>query len=121
MAHLDISGVKYPIPEEFTYGELSLIKRVAGVRVKELGAALEAGDTDVIVALAMIVLKRAGIDANESKLMALKAGEISSGDDEEEVETASPPAGAAEAAATNDLTPKTILPATPEASGVQAS
>lgn len=42
--------------------ELRLIKRVSGVRGGEIEAALEAGDYDVVVALAMIAVQRARPD-----------------------------------------------------------
>lgn len=44
----------------FTMRELHTVKRLSGVRVGELEDALAAGDSDVIVALAVIALQRAG-------------------------------------------------------------
>jgi hypothetical protein len=44
----------------FTSGELHLLKEISGVRAGELMEAMEAGDTDIMVALAMIVLNRHG-------------------------------------------------------------
>lgn len=44
----------------FNMGDLRLIKRVAGVRAGELDEALKAGDVDVLIAIAIIALKKSG-------------------------------------------------------------
>lgn len=44
----------------FKMSDLTVIKNVSGVRAGELNEALEAGDSDVMVALAVIALIRAG-------------------------------------------------------------
>ncbi len=44
----------------FTQRELHLIKKESGVRAGEIQEAFEAGDSDLVVAIALIVLQRAG-------------------------------------------------------------
>lgn len=44
----------------FTTGDLNIIKQIAGVRSQELEDAFAAGDTDLVVALAVIALSRVG-------------------------------------------------------------
>lgn len=46
--------------ERFKNSELRLIKQQAGVRAGELSAAFKAGDNDLIVCIALIVLVRSG-------------------------------------------------------------
>lgn len=122
MATIEIQGVGYPFPESYTYKELSTIKKISGVRAGEIAEAAAAGDTDVIVALAVIVMERAGLKPDVDKLYALDADQITAPDakpdDEEEV---LPPAAAAEEAATNDddRTVREIRPVTREVSGAQ--
>lgn len=62
-----VSGVagfegEYELDQDaITMGDLKIIKRVAGVRAGEIDEAVNAGDVDVIVALAMIAMKRSGL------------------------------------------------------------
>lgn len=44
----------------FNMDDLSLIKRVAGVRAAELDEALNAGDHEVLIAFAMVALRQSG-------------------------------------------------------------
>ena len=77
----------------FTNRELHIIKKESGVRAGELGAALEAGDNDLIVALALIALQRNGkmTSSSAESLWDLPAGRIIlDASDEDEVD-ASPP------------------------------
>lgn len=46
--------------EPFTTGDLNIIKTISGVRAGEIQDAFAAGDTDLIVALAVVALHRAG-------------------------------------------------------------
>lgn len=53
----------YPIDiRSFTMRELQIIKRMSGVRAGELAEAFEAGDTDVLLAIAVIAVRRNGKD-----------------------------------------------------------
>lgn len=85
---------EYPIDfETLTMGELHTLKRVAGVRVGEIGDALAAGDSDVVVAFALIAMQRAGKEVDEQAIWKATIDSIS-------VEIADrgdavPPAGAA--------------------------
>lgn len=55
-----VHGHEFAISPPFTNRELHLIKQIAGVRAGELFDAMEAGDNDLIVALAHLAIKRAG-------------------------------------------------------------
>lgn len=84
-------------PEQLTNREGRTIKRMSGVRAGELNDALEAGDTDVLVALAKIILERAGRYVDEDALWdapmasALKF-DFQHEEDEDEGDADSPPA-----------------------------
>jgi hypothetical protein len=77
-------------PSFFTNRELHRIKTVAGVRAGELSEAIAAGDSDLVVALAMIALARNGRQVPEDALWDAEAGKISLKPIEEEA-----PAGGA--------------------------
>lgn len=52
---------EYPIDiGSFTMRELQIIKRMSGVRAGELEEAFAAGDTDLILAIAVIAVRRSG-------------------------------------------------------------
>lgn len=55
-----VHGHEFGISPPFTNRELHLIKQIAGVRAGELFDAMEAGDNDLVVALAHLAIKRAG-------------------------------------------------------------
>ena len=57
---------KHPLDiSYFTNRELHTIKRLAGIRAGELEEAFEAGDTDLILAFAVIALERNGIQVGK--------------------------------------------------------
>lgn len=60
----------------FTMRELHTIKRIAGIRAGEIADALKATDTDVVVALAVVALNRAGKDPDEDRLWDSQTGMI---------------------------------------------
>lgn len=74
-----------------TNRDFHTIKRVAGVRVGELDDALAAGDLDVVLALAVIALKRHGKTFRDDDLWDAEAGTISFVPEPEEAPTGSPP------------------------------
>lgn len=74
----------------FTNRELHLIKKETGVRAGELEEAFQAGDSDLLVALAYIALQRAGRDVPIDVLWELEAGAIDPDLSEEEAD-ADPP------------------------------
>src|SRR3954451_17021770 len=65
---VEIEGVpgfdgRYPLnlsEEPFTMWELHLIKKVSGIRAGELEEASDAGDSDLVVVLAVVAMRRAG-------------------------------------------------------------
>src|SRR5882724_9443939 len=59
---------EYAFPERLTNDDYHLVKEISGVRAGEMRAALAAGDVDVLVALVVIALQRAGIDVDRQLL-----------------------------------------------------
>ena len=84
MQKVKISGISSKIDGEypidlgyFTNGELHLIKKLSGVRAGEIEEALDAGDNDIVVCVALIALKRNGrTDIPDGTLWDAKAGKI---------------------------------------------
>jgi hypothetical protein len=68
----------YPLDlSYFTMRELATLKRLSGVRAGEIDEAFAAGDTDAIVAIAVIMLQRAtGNTIDEERLWDARAGAI---------------------------------------------
>ena len=78
----------------FTMRELHTIKRVAGVRAGELDDAINSGDSDVVVALTVIALERAGKNGvNVDLIWDAPMGRVSliAGDEEPVEDDAVPP------------------------------
>lgn len=82
MAKIIIEGVPpwdgtYELDESyFTNRELHTIKKVAGVRAGELADAFQAGDSDIVIALAVIAAARQGTTIPPDDLWDAKAGAI---------------------------------------------
>src|SRR5438132_1023321 len=53
----------------FTNNEGKLIKKLSGVRMGEITDALEAGDNDLLVACAVVLMARAGKDPNMAEAL----------------------------------------------------
>jgi hypothetical protein len=49
---------RYPMPDAYTYREMARIKNLTGIRGGEIGEALMAGDTEAILALAVVASER---------------------------------------------------------------
>lgn len=108
---------KYPLPDSWTYRELQTIKRISGLNPGRVMDALEEGDPDAIVALAVVTAQRAGHNITEHDLMDLEADSVALEFDEDE---ASP----TEADEANDKQQTTTIPAlggTPDSSASTAS
>lgn len=67
---------EYPLDLAFTHRDFSTIKRIAGVRANEVMDALNAGDLDIVVAIAMIALRKANVPFHEHDLWDAPAGSI---------------------------------------------
>jgi hypothetical protein len=82
MAKLKIVGIygfdgEYDLDiSKFTGDELHTIKQIAGVRGGELSEALQAGDYDLVIAFAVIVLRRAGKTVDPKEISAAEVGAI---------------------------------------------
>lgn len=103
---------RYPMPESYTYREMSRIKALTGIRGGEIGEALVAGDTDAIIAIAVVASERVHDPINVDKLEDLPFGSIRLEAEEEDPTQAAP--AVAESGGEVEETP-----ATPEAGGTQ--
>lgn len=88
----DIEGLdgEYFIDVNFTHRDFHVIKQVAGVRAAEVMDALEAGDLDIVVAVAELTLTKAGVSHDIDQLWDAPAGTITMELDAEEAEEADP-------------------------------
>jgi len=84
---------EYPLDLVFTHRDFRDIKKIAGVRANEVMEALNAGDMDIIVALAAIALRRAGKPFDVEQLWDAEAGgiELDFTDQEAEADASPPP------------------------------
>lgn len=112
MAKLIIEGVPpwdgaYDFSADFfTNRELHTIKKVTGIRAGELTDAIEAGDSDLVVALAIVVAERHGKTITPDELWDAQAGSIRMVfDDDQEAADPDPPAQKAGDAVTGDAEP----------------
>jgi hypothetical protein len=88
-----VNGKNYPLPDNFTFREMHTIKRLTGLRAGEIFTALESGDTDVVVALAVVAIKRARPSFDEDELLDSYIDSITiDAGTEEDAEDANPPA-----------------------------
>lgn len=81
MPKVIISGIagldgEYELEMRFTHRDYRTIKQLAGVRANEVIDALNAGDMDIIVALAAIALRRAGQQYQDDALWDSETGAI---------------------------------------------
>lgn len=74
----------FDVPDPMTYRELGNIKRMTGYRAGEIGEALIAGDTDAVLALAVVASARAGDPVTLEQLENLEVGALRVVADEEE-------------------------------------
>jgi hypothetical protein len=85
---------EYPMdPDQpFTMRELNIIKRISGVRAGGLSEAVDAGDTDVMLAMSVIAVRRAGgkWEAFEQMAWETEAGAITLVGTEEVADEAAP-------------------------------
>ena len=108
MAKVKIEGVPpldgdYDLDvSKFNGHELHVIKQVSGVRANELREAGAAGDYDLMIALAMIAARRAGVAATAEQLLEADVGKITIDYTEQEAEerppASQPPSGNANSA-----------------------
>ena len=92
MATLDIQIPPYSGSYEldlssFTQREAHTIKRISGIRLGELPDAIAAGDNDVVVAITVITLTRAGHQVDENVIWDAQIGTVTvTADGEAELE-----------------------------------
>lgn len=83
IVNLGQNGTKHPLDGEyecrldnFNLAELHEIKRISGVRGGEIAEALIAGDTDLVLAIAVVILRREGRSPDVESLWQTEAGGI---------------------------------------------
>ena len=96
MPKIIIEGVpgldgEYEFALTFTHRDFRTIKQVSGIRANEVMDALNAGDMDLVVALAEIALQRAGVPHTVDDLWDAEAGSITMDYSADEVEESPPP------------------------------
>lgn len=76
--NITVEGEDYVLDcTEFTAREVGVIKRIGNVKgLLDVGPALESGDLELIVALAIIAAKRAGVTLDPEALLDGKAGVV---------------------------------------------
>lgn len=75
-------------PSSYTYREMSRIKTITGLRAGEIQQALEAGDSEVIIAIAVIAAERSGDTIDINKIEDLEFGAISVADEPDPTQAA---------------------------------
>jgi len=93
---------RWPMPDEFTYGEMRTLKALTGLMPVQFEAAISGGDADTIIALAIIAAKRNGDDLEVETLDGLPYGAVTIEDPDEDRPT---DAAAAAADEVNPTTP----------------
>lgn len=99
MAKLRLQGVppydgEYDLPTNYTNGELHRIKQICGVPAGKLMDATQDGDVGVLVALATVILERAGHQVNVQTLWDASGDNFDIDATEDEGDTGRPPAEA---------------------------
>lgn len=69
-----VRGKRYDMPEEMTGREFRFIKQETGHLGGEIEDALNQGDTDLMLALIVVAMRRVGEDATLEGLLDLKVG-----------------------------------------------
>ena len=82
---------EYEIDLAFTNREFHTIKQISGLRAGELEEAVQKGDLDLVVALAVNALRRAGHTVNIDALWDAEAGKITLAEDAAEADAVPPP------------------------------
>lgn len=90
---ITIDGRTYPFPavDTLTFREGALLQRMAGRGMAEIGAAAEAGDTNVIAALAIIAMRRSGQTVEEDFILDLPIGKVLVDTEDQEASNGGPP------------------------------
>ena len=84
---------EYDLEMEFSNRELHEIKQITGLRLGEFNAAINVGDNDLVVALAMVALARAGRKDFADAVWDAPAGKITMLMDEAEADSLPPVSG----------------------------
>lgn len=88
MAEIVVNGPagqvrRWPLPDEFTYGEFRTLKNLAGVEPAQVMDALKVADAATIMALAVISAGRAGATLTMDELDALPFGAVTLEDEDD--------------------------------------
>ena len=102
----DVPGLdgEYELDLTFTHRDFRTIKQIAGVRANEVMDSINAGDLDIIVALAEIAIQRSGKPHSVDQLWDAEAGSITLdvSADEMEEDTLPPPSEPVDEPRTSD-------------------
>ena len=79
---------RYQLPSAYTYREMGRIKTITGLRAGEIEQALVAGDSEVIIAIAVIAAERSGDTIDMNKIEDLEFGAISVADEPDPTQAA---------------------------------
>jgi hypothetical protein len=95
-----VQGEAYAFPDQLTGREFGLVKQVTGLRAGEVEEALDAGDVELVLVLAVIAMRRAGKEVDVEDLLDLPVGEgtIEIRDEEDEEIPPADAAGSSEGA-----------------------
>src|SRR5262245_20994145 len=126
MPKIQISNVpgldgEYDLSTDFINRDFRTIKQMAGLRPTELEEAFQKRDTDLVVALAAIALRRAGKLLAEDQLWDSQLGSIRLIGDEEEEEAGPPLSGSADATPTSGEISSATGAVSPEMSSANGS
>lgn len=88
----------YEVPEAFTYREIKTMRQITGLEPAQFEAAVDQGNADLAIALAVVSSARAGKPVEAEQLYDLPFGAIMVEEDEER------PTEAADAQAAQDAT-----------------
>jgi hypothetical protein len=69
-----VRGKRYDMPDEMTGREFRFIKQETGTRAGEIGDEMAAGDSDLILCLVAIAMRRAGEQIEVESILDLKIG-----------------------------------------------
>lgn len=82
----------FEVPEEFTLREMRTIKEVSGLLPGQIEAALDQGDTGIIIALVVVAAHRSGKVVSEEQVLDWKLSDLEFLPAEEEADEEETPA-----------------------------
>ena len=116
MITISLNGRDYPFPNPpYTFRESNLVKRIAGYAITQIKAETALGDSDLLVAYAILARRRAGDTFADDEMLDLPMDRIGFRVEDDAVPPAATPAsapGSSEAAGAAGNAPSPTTPAT---------